>query len=105
MEHALSAWDTYNESLSSLQAWLGQEAPRTLSHGAEVPPKNHVPYGQTVICQQCLLGYCEFGLKTNSLTGYTVFYSPGVGFIMHFMNKCSFTVYACFLLLTLHVFT
>ncbi|KAG5846987.1 hypothetical protein ANANG_G00120830 [Anguilla anguilla] len=29
MEQALSAWDTYNEGLSSLLAWLEQEAPRT----------------------------------------------------------------------------
>ncbi|KAJ8356434.1 hypothetical protein SKAU_G00192280 [Synaphobranchus kaupii] len=36
MERALSAWDTYNEGLSSLQAWLEQEAPPTLQHGTEV---------------------------------------------------------------------
>ncbi|KAI1897763.1 hypothetical protein AGOR_G00086620 [Albula goreensis] len=39
MERILSAWDTYNNSLSSVQAWLGQEAPKILSHGTEVTPE------------------------------------------------------------------
>ncbi|KAJ8410368.1 hypothetical protein AAFF_G00203490 [Aldrovandia affinis] len=45
MERALSAWDTYNQGLSSLQAWLGQEASWTPSHGTVVTAESLAEWG------------------------------------------------------------